>query len=323
MFAIDAIKALAIVLVTHSHMSAYYPIPALATGGLLGNSLFFFASSYGITLGLIQKPESFSSWYYRRIWRIYLPLWIMVLVLIITGVSGAKDIGDVFILATIPGDYWFLPAIALLYAPCYVMICRLPARANLIILVTTFTVYITTSLFIVDPTGWNVEDSIPFKTIYYFSVMTCGIYIAQTRRTAVMERSGVLLTLLLTISFFGFLAFLKWSGLFIIQAGANFLAFAWTIALFRTLNSPVFVRFRRERLTRVVTFLSMLTLQIYLVQVPLVEDSRLDELPFPINIVTFWMLLFLLAWLLHRITRAVQFSPRWVPGSRKASPDGA
>lgn len=138
-----------------------------------------------------------------------------------------------------------------------------------------------------------------------------------------MERSGVLLTLLLTISFFGFLAFLKWSGLFIIQAGANFLAFAWTIALFRTLNSPVFVRFRRERLTRVVTFLSMLTLQIYLVQVPLVEDSRLDELPFPINIVTFWMLLFLLAWLLHRITRAVQFSPRWVPGSRKASPDGA
>lgn len=39
-------KFFAVLLVLNSHLDKCYPIPALATGGALGNALFFFVSGY-------------------------------------------------------------------------------------------------------------------------------------------------------------------------------------------------------------------------------------------------------------------------------------
>ena len=45
-FFIDFIKCLAVALIINSHLDPIYPHSALATGGALGNSLFFIASGY-------------------------------------------------------------------------------------------------------------------------------------------------------------------------------------------------------------------------------------------------------------------------------------
>ena len=68
-FSIDVLKFLAAILITNSHMDLLYgDYSYLATGGALGDSLFFFCSGYTLFLG---RDASFFNWYKRRINRIY------------------------------------------------------------------------------------------------------------------------------------------------------------------------------------------------------------------------------------------------------------
>lgn len=43
---IDYLKTVAVLLVINSHFDCLYPIPALATGGAMGNALFFIVSGF-------------------------------------------------------------------------------------------------------------------------------------------------------------------------------------------------------------------------------------------------------------------------------------
>lgn len=47
---IDLLKALAAVLITNSHLADVWPISAIASGGMLGNVLFFAVSGYCLTM---------------------------------------------------------------------------------------------------------------------------------------------------------------------------------------------------------------------------------------------------------------------------------
>lgn len=305
MISLDVIKALAILLVTHSHMKDFYPIPQLATGGLLGNTLFFFASSYAITLSLERRRVAFVPWFLRRAWRIYAPLWLTVALLLPLGVFPVIDLRSALALFFVPQQYWFLPTIVLLYVPCYFVITRVRPVSVQLVAALVLLVYALASLTIVDPAAWNVEDSVPLKSIFYFAVMLLGIHACETRHQLAAPRSGALRTLALTLAFFAYLYLLRRTGFFIVQAGANFLALAWVLSLFHTLNHPSVARVIDRWGRGPVVFLSVLTLHIYLVQVPLVDDAGLEILPFPVNVAIFWIGLILLAWLLSQLTRAV------------------
>ncbi len=66
---IEMLKFLAACLIVNSHMGALYVhCPQLATGGAIGDALFFFCSGFGLAL---SKKRSFDNYYKRRIGRIY------------------------------------------------------------------------------------------------------------------------------------------------------------------------------------------------------------------------------------------------------------
>ena len=66
---IDWLKVLAVFLVMNSHMQICYPkYGFLASGGAIGDALFFFASGFTLFLGRTMR---FDNWYKRRINRIY------------------------------------------------------------------------------------------------------------------------------------------------------------------------------------------------------------------------------------------------------------
>lgn len=66
---IDILKFFAVLAITNSHMEMPYgKYSVLATGGAIGDALFFFASGFTIFLGRIR---SFDNYYKRRINRIY------------------------------------------------------------------------------------------------------------------------------------------------------------------------------------------------------------------------------------------------------------
>lgn len=67
--AIDVLKFIAAILITNSHMGILYgKYNELATGGAIGDVLFFFCS--GFTL-FLSRGVRFDNWYKRRINRIY------------------------------------------------------------------------------------------------------------------------------------------------------------------------------------------------------------------------------------------------------------
>lgn len=66
---IDILKCIAAIVITNSHMELLYgKYSVLATGGAIGDVLFFFCSGFTLFLG---KKGRFDNWYKRRINRIY------------------------------------------------------------------------------------------------------------------------------------------------------------------------------------------------------------------------------------------------------------
>lgn len=107
--AIDFVKFLALFLVLNSHMGVCYPKwQFLATGGAIGDALFFFAS--GFTLFLGSGGGRFDEWYMRRIRRIYPSI---IAVAIIGSFVFGKN--DTFFDVIIAKRYWFVQCIFVLY----------------------------------------------------------------------------------------------------------------------------------------------------------------------------------------------------------------
>lgn len=82
---IELLKFFAVMLVFNSHMDALYgKYSFLATGGAIGDTLFFFASGFTIFLGRLGR---FDNWYKRRIKRIYPSLIAWAILLSLVGLS--------------------------------------------------------------------------------------------------------------------------------------------------------------------------------------------------------------------------------------------
>lgn len=107
--AIDLVKFVAVFLVMNSHMGACYPkYQFLATGGAIGDALFFFAS--GFTLFLGGAILRFDEWYKKRIKRIYPS--ILAVAIVGAFVFGREESFGSIILAK---QYWFIQCIFILY----------------------------------------------------------------------------------------------------------------------------------------------------------------------------------------------------------------
>lgn len=69
---IDILKFLAVFLITNSHIDfLYVKFDWLATGGAIGNVVFFFCSGFTLFLRPFKSALDFPNWYKRRINRIY------------------------------------------------------------------------------------------------------------------------------------------------------------------------------------------------------------------------------------------------------------
>jgi len=73
--------AIAILFVFNSHLEPLYPARWLAGDGLLGNSLFFFLSGWGISTSWRRQQRPFALYLERRVTRIYPTLFAAVLLL--------------------------------------------------------------------------------------------------------------------------------------------------------------------------------------------------------------------------------------------------
>ena len=124
-------RALAVLLVTNSHLEAFYPLSFLADGGLIGLALFFAASGFGLAMSPRTRSTSFGTWMWRRLKRIY-PAVLLTVLLLGVGANGfwrtwvAADYVKQFIY---PTQYHFVAKIVAFY-PIVFLVLRLGARVN-------------------------------------------------------------------------------------------------------------------------------------------------------------------------------------------------
>jgi hypothetical protein len=165
------LRCLAAVLIANSHLEDFYPIRQLAADGLLGDSLFFFLSGFGLACGERKPRRGFFHWYMRRAGRIYPAVFLVVLMLEYLPNQGwrtwtAADYGWNFLWVR---SYGFVHQIMIFYALFYVIIRSGGMPLVRALWVLLFAAHAAFALVGLDRSAYHV-----FHWVFYFQLMLFG-----------------------------------------------------------------------------------------------------------------------------------------------------
>jgi hypothetical protein len=145
----------------------YAKFPILATGGVIGDSLFFFCSGFTLFLG---RMERFDNWYKRRINRIYPSVFVWSF---LQTLFGTQDLNLVEIICSF--GYWFIPCIMLHYIVLYIVKKYFINQTRII-----FTLFCIITLLVYlfkdrpDNYRWDGDDDLVFRFFLFFILMLFG-----------------------------------------------------------------------------------------------------------------------------------------------------
>lgn len=301
------LKAIAAFLITNSHMDDYYPISQLATGGAIGDGIFFIVSGFCFS----AKKDTFGSFVKKKLLRIYPGVLIATLVLSILGGYGLRL---TFANYVFPTTYWFVECILVYYLLLFLLekskLLEHPAWLYGALLVVYFVWYqfINKEVFSVE----KMEISGHFKFVIYFMIMVSGYYLRQNVakiKTAVQGKGKALLGLFFAMVLLFYVVKLvlerntAWMWMqFIhqyINLGIACLAVVCGIAWEDTLG-----KLQTCKVWKAVKFVAEITLEIYLLQYFALEYFPLPAV-FPLNILVIIVVLLASAKLLHHISEKI------------------
>lgn len=290
--AIDLVKVIATLMVMNSHMAICYGVhSAFATGGGIGDALFFFVSGFTLFLG---RKADFVNWYKRRIGRIY-PT-VLGMALVATFIFGTADS---FLDVITAKRYWFLQAILVNYIFLYPVIkfdlnlkaCIVVASA--VMVACFFTCYDRSTTF-------YGSDAI-FRWVFYYVVMLVGGFVSRSTYKINYHRYAL-------PSFFA--CVLIWYGC-LYKFGTGNLQLASLIPLIGVcyfaymLGKSTFVQslFDRRICGNLLFIVGNLCLESYLIQKFIFTDA-LNGL-FPLNIPVIMITVLIAAYILHILSGVI------------------
>ena len=171
---IDILKCIAAIIITNSHMELLYgKYSALATGGAIGDVLFFFCS--GFTL-FMSRMTRFDNWYKRRINRIYPTVfaWAIVGAFVLNNHSDMRH-------TIIHGGGWFVTCIMIYYVVLYFIQKLMMKRLNVAFALCAVICLIW--YFLMErPEDYNMYGDTYFKWGHYFLSMLQGAMLGISTR---------------------------------------------------------------------------------------------------------------------------------------------
>jgi hypothetical protein len=300
---ISWLRTLATLLVMNSHCDTIYPISSLATGGAMGNALFFWVSGYC----LANINDNFVKWYRKRLIRIYPSVFIVGILSAVTTVHISSIKGFVYTFI-FPIRYWFIAAIIILYIPYYFIIQGKKKWNKFINMAVLVCIVIYAVIYSrLDTTVWIIENIWWFKSLYYFMIMLMA---AQYRLdgTDQMERSvwcETLFVLILTAAFYGIKILCAQSpALMHGQFLQHVILFVWSQIMADVVNQIVKIIQGRNRYDTIICKLRDLgnfSLEIFLVQIWVLDVIEVINCAFPINVIIYYAATLFIAWLIHRL----------------------
>lgn len=293
--AIDIMKFIAALLITNSHMGIMYTkFSSLATGGAIGDALFFFCSGFTLFLG---QERRFDNWYKRRISRIYPTViaWAIVTAFFINESYSVRE-------CITKGGGWFIPCIMVYYIIIYFVRKLFKTKLWLaFVFASAFTIiyyYLSGDYHYTSIYG---EEG--FRLVFFFLYMLLGAIVGQHYQNIKMRVPALWLFAFLIL----FNALLLIRGRFdiLIASFINILTLivlmGVCMSLYACCNTEVAKNLYESKFGFVIKFIGGLCLEIYVVQHAIIT-SKLNSI-FPLNIIVIFIAIVLSAYLLRCFAR--------------------
>lgn len=299
-WSIVLIKFIATFFVLNSHMGICYDkYSFLATGGGIGNALFFFVS--GFTL-YFSKPTTFPEYYKRRISRIY-PA---VIAMAILGCL-IWDMQDNFINSLIRP--WFINCIMGYYVLLW--ICRRYDFNLLYVICCTSVLSIIILLCYNDFSHGIIYGNKDLRYFIYFPFMAFGSYVGIKRKKLCYKKSHFLLMILSFVLWYAFNSFKNE-----LQIGSLIVLFPFLYYLYSCGNSRIIKWILSNRFLRpIIVICGGLCLEVYLIQFSIITN-KLNTI-FPFNIPIIFIIVIIMAYILHILAQLILQTFRTEPYSLK------
>lgn len=289
--AVDFVKVIATLLVLNSHMGICYGShSALATGGGIGDALFFFISGFTLFMG---RKMDFVNWYKRRMGRIYPTVIAMGLVACLV---FAQEYSFLDIMTA--SDYWFLQCILVCYLLLYPIIRY---EWNMSICIGVSIAVMIGAFFCFDFDGIFYGADNYFRWIVYLSVMLIGGAVCLNSKK-IQYRWWAFPVMLLCI--------IAWYGINYVGNGNALQLLSYIpligicISMYQFGKSPLIERLYEKRICGNLLFvIGNLCLESYLIQRYIFTDA-LNYL-FPLNIPMIMMAVLFSAYLLHILSGVI------------------
>ena len=283
--AVDFVKVIATLLVLNSHMGICYgPHSAWATGGGIGDALFFFISGFTLFMG---RKATFVNWYKRRLGRIYPTVIAMGLVACLV---FAQDISFIEIMSV--SKYWFLQCILVCYLLLYPVI-RYELNLPICIGISVVVMIAAFFCFDLDSTFYGVNNH--FRWIVYLSVMLVGGLIYQKSKSIKYKWWAVPAMCSCVVAWYGIIYFAKGG---VLQLLSYIPLIGICVSLYQIGKSPLVEKmFNKKIFGNMLFIIGNLCLESYLIQRYIFTDA-LNGL-FPLNIPVIMIEVLIAAYLLH------------------------
>ncbi len=266
---ITLLKFFAAFLITWSHLDKCFPADQaiLATGGTLGNGLFFFISGFGLFLST-RNLKSFS-WFQTKISKLLLPTFVFVL---------AKAIfNGYFNLRVDLNHTWFVWAILLFYVAYHPILVFLKDHLIKIIFITYPVMFIIYAIILLYRQDYFVDiANYYFKCTYYFQIFLFGGWVASKNATMKYNiKKDLLLFLLFYGAFNGLKIYIKGHTEFYpLQILSPLCIMPSIYYLFKIFDAGLAKKIIHNKILSPIVFIvSGLTLEIYLVQFSIISQE--------------------------------------------------
>lgn len=302
------LKAAAAILITNSHYADIWPVSALAAGGHLGNCLYFFVSGFC----LFYIKDAFPKWYLKRAIRIYPSLWICVAAFLLIGWYHFSSLPAAFSCLIYPTWFHFIGTIMLMYVFFYIVRWA-QSKSNLksqIVMMQILLIFMGIYIFCFDKSYYHVDDVNEKWVWFQFAEsMLLGAlfrekYEAIENRIRWFDIASV--SLMLILYFASKLAFSRIQSLSMFQClhPMVLVILIYRIAVLAIKLEKCGFFAAKVGVSRVVHLLAAITLEIYLVQYPII--AALKSLVFPLNFLGVTTMVLVCAWGVRWLSDCIQ-----------------
>lgn len=289
---IDLLKFFAALLITNSHMELLYgKYSTLATGGAIGDVLFFFCSGFTLFLGRMGR---FDNWYKRRINRIYPTIFVWA---ILGAFFFNQNYNMKYIL--IHGGGWFVTCIMIYYIILYFIQKFMINHLKWVFSIVTL-ICLLWYIIMDRPINYNMYGHTYFKWGHYFLFMLLGAIIGISRKQWKFNIKKDLIKLIVNIFAYYIILFVekKYPSFSDFQIISLIPLLFITYYFYKVCNSDLLKNWYSSKFIGwIIKFVGGLCLEIYLTQSVLFTD-KMNKI-FPLNIFIMFVFIISIAYILR------------------------